>query len=291
MDLDRSREITGLKGSYTSSKQTQSNPQSTSNPSFGSTNHTTEDYDRDAASKATGFMGKNTDAGWLQTLDNSTQQKDTQAAGSTLSCGPNAKGDAKLLPGVQEILSGSTVTSMSYSLDDITIMPPASIKAREKPPFHLTEFLVRQYFQTVQRYFPIVDEASFRREIWSVYNSTSDPAPLGSKWPVIMNLVLAISAKFCEAAQVNTGAGSRKHLEYFTRARVCGLSESALFDHPDLQQLQVEGLTAFYFLVSGQTNRYGFRCFISNSGFYALPLTYDKGHGKFLAYQSGQPLA
>lgn len=291
IDLNSSPRMTGLERSPYGSQRKQPNPHFTLNPNFGSTNRTTEDYDADSTSRATGFMGKNTDAGWLQVLYNSTQQKGTQAASSTSSCGPNADIGTQPLPGIHDILRGPSTTSMSYSLDDISITPRALIDPYKKPPFGVAEFLARQYFHTVQRYFPIVDEPSFLRQIWSAYNATSDPAPLGDKWPIIMNLVLAISAKFGEAAQVNSSSSRREaHLEYFTRARMSGLSESSLFDHPDLQQLQIEGLTAFYFLASGQTNRYGLRYFISTLGneIYALPLTYDEGHGKFLAYQSGQ---
>lgn len=237
----------------------QSTPQSTSNLSFGATNHTTENFDRNMASRATGFMGKNTDAGCIQALYDATQPKRTQATGSTSPGEPNADSNNKRLPGVKDILEGATTTSMSYSLDDIAITSPIVVDPQWKPPHRSAEFLAHQYFQTTQRYFPIIDETTFLREVRSAYNATSDPAPLGSKSPIIINLVFAISARYCETAQVNSVARSGSHLEYFTRARMCGLSESSIFDHSDLQQVQIEGLTAFYFLISGQTNRYGYR--------------------------------
>ena len=37
------------------------------------------------------------------------------------------------------------------------------------------------------------------------------------------------------------------------------MDKAALRDHPNLQQVQVEGLAAFYFLARGQVNRYRFR--------------------------------
>jgi hypothetical protein len=46
-------------------------------------------------------------------------------------------------------------------------------------------------------------------------------------------------------------------LVYMTRARLLSLNSEVLFSHPDLQQVQVESLIAFYLLASDQINRYG----------------------------------
>ena len=42
---------------------------------------------------------------------------------------------------------------------------------------------------------------------------------------------------------------------YFSRAWKLSMSDVALLDHPNLQQVQVEGLTSFYLLSVGQVNR------------------------------------
>lgn len=231
-------------------------PKSTSNLSIGSTNHAAEDFDRGMPSRTTGFIGKNTDAGAIQALHQATMQTNAQAVGSSGLRRPNIDGKSPL-PGVNDILRSATIASMSYSLDDMTITSPATIDPREKPPFLLAEFLVHQYFPTIQRYFPIIDEASFMHKFLSTYNATDDPAPMGTKWSIMMNLVFAVSAKYSETLQAHSSIQPGKHLEYFTRARMCGLSESSLFDHADIEHAQVEGLTAFYFLVSGQIHRYG----------------------------------
>lgn len=215
----------------------------------------TEDFDRNVSSRATGLIGKNSDASSIQALHQATQPLKTESVGFSGSDGPETDSNTKQLPREQNILKGGT-TSASYSLDDISITPPAAINPREKPPFRLAESLAHQYFPTVQRYFPVIDEASFMHKLLSAYDATSHPASLGAKWPVIMNLVFAISAKYSEATQTDPSISPGKHLEYSTRARMCELSESSLFDYADLQQAQVEGLTAFYFLVSGQIHRY-----------------------------------
>ena len=265
----------------------QSTPKSTLNLSFGSTDYTTEDNDRNAISRATGFLGKNTDASAIRSLNLAAQQSDTSP---TCSSGPNINGNTTSLPGVQNILRETESTSMGSSLNDLPITTPTQIEPQEKPPFHLGKFLVGQYFPTVQRYFPVIDELDFLRNFWSTYNVASDPVPLEAKWPIMMNLVFAISAKYCEVTQVHFNLG--RHLEYFKRARMHGLSENSLFDYPDLQQVQIEGLLALYFLISGQTNRYSLGNFsFVFSTLYTLPLTYGKGRGKSPVYRSGQPLA
>jgi hypothetical protein len=42
---------------------------------------------------------------------------------------------------------------------------------------------------------------------------------------------------------------------YLTRARILSMNGDVLFSHPDLQQVQVEGLISFYLLSSDQINR------------------------------------
>ena len=70
------------------------------------------------------------------------------------------------------------------------------------------------------------------------------------KWLGILNLVFAIGCRFCRL----NGSIEDDDLVYLTRARKLSLNDTVLFDHPDLQQIQVEGLVAFYLLTMGQIN-------------------------------------
>jgi hypothetical protein len=45
------------------------------------------------------------------------------------------------------------------------------------------------------------------------------------------------------------------HLVYFSRAWILSMDKASVRNHPNLQQVQVEGLAAFYLLASGQVNR------------------------------------
>lgn len=47
----------------------------------------------------------------------------------------------------------------------------------------------------------------------------------------------------------------RDHLLYFSRARLLSLNGNTILNHPDLQQVQVLGLIAFYLLATSQINR------------------------------------
>ncbi|KAJ5265215.1 fungal-specific transcription factor domain-containing protein [Penicillium rubens] len=74
--------------------------------------------------------------------------------------------------------------------------------SRGKPPLHLAQLLIGQCFPTAHRYSPVIDEMSFLRKFGSAYDVTSDPAPAKSQW--LMNLLFAISAKYCEAMQADS---------------------------------------------------------------------------------------
>ncbi|KAJ5982818.1 hypothetical protein N7451_012918 [Penicillium sp. IBT 35674x] len=54
---------------------------------------------------------------------------------------------------------------------------------------------------------------------------------------------------------VEFGEGIGDHMVYFSRAWRLSLGDIALLDHPNLQQVQAEGLAAFYLLASGKVNR------------------------------------
>ncbi|KAJ6168042.1 hypothetical protein N7497_000885 [Penicillium chrysogenum] len=148
----------------------QASPQSTSDSDIGSTNYGTEDFDRDKALRATGFIGKNTGIGGLQALHHTSQGKRRNLADSTGICDQNWDGNKKPLPGVErtlkrthdyfyELLSGRDarrVVSCNGLTRKTTIAPSAA---------------------SPHRYFPVTDEMSFLRKFWSAYDVTSDPAP------------------------------------------------------------------------------------------------------------------
>ncbi|GIJ84977.1 hypothetical protein Asppvi_003832 [Aspergillus pseudoviridinutans] len=68
-------------------------------------------------------------------------------------------------------------------------------------------------------------------------------------------MIFAIASKHARLTHDPWGGDEHDHLVYFTRARMLSMNDDTLFNHPDLQQVQVEGLIAFYLLASDQINR------------------------------------
>jgi hypothetical protein len=69
-------------------------------------------------------------------------------------------------------------------------------------------------------------------------------------------MIFAIAAQHAHLIQAPWQGDDKDHLVYLTRARILSMNGDVLFSHPDLQQVQVEGLIAFYLLSSDQINRY-----------------------------------
>jgi hypothetical protein len=77
----------------------------------------------------------------------------------------------------------------------------------------------------------------------------------GRKWLAIVNLIFAISARYSHVVRAEWRGDDRDHLIYFSRARLLSLDGETLFQHADLQQIQVTALMALYLLCTNQINR------------------------------------
>ncbi|KAH1945632.1 hypothetical protein KXV69_006131 [Aspergillus fumigatus] len=128
-----------------------------------------------------------------------------------------------------------SVASASFFLDDSDITVLDDIDLSQRPAQTVADQLVDEYFQVVHPSFPIIGKLVFLRQYRSFYSS-----PHGD----------------------NGGVTDDETL-YFSRAWRLSMSDIALLDHPNLQQVQVEGLTSFYLLSVGQVNRSWRICGIS----------------------------
>jgi hypothetical protein len=80
----------------------------------------------------------------------------------------------------------------------------------------------------------------------------------------VLNLVFAIAAK--HSALLGQSQGNYDdHESYFAKAWQLSIGNPTLVHHPDLQQVQVEGLAGFYLLSTGQVNRCGL-CMVMLTG-------------------------
>lgn len=67
-------------------------------------------------------------------------------------------------------------------------------------------------------------------------------------------MVFAIGSKYRSLAKGDVPSGFDDNV-FFARAKILSANENIRYDHADLQQVQIEALITFYFLVSAQINR------------------------------------
>lgn len=146
-----------------------------------------------------------------------------------------------------------SISSLNYFQDDMKISVLDNSDLLTRPAQHLADKLVDDYFQYVHHAFPVIGKELFLGQYRSFY---SDPNVRPRKrWLAILNLVFAIAAKHSLLVENQLPLDPNDHLVFFARAWRLSMGNVALLDHPNLQQVQVEGLAAFYLLATGQLNR------------------------------------
>jgi hypothetical protein len=200
-----------------------------------------EDLNRDANTRATGYLGKNSEISWMQRVQQEAEQRALGKPGrlSPTKTDQNPDGDF-------------TLHTVNYHLDDMDISAPGPVQTYYMPPRQLADQLFENYLNTVHPFFPIVNRPLFWSQYQTFYDSAARP---GDKWLAILNMIFAISAKHAHLMDAPWRGDPHDHLVYLTRARILSMNGDVLFSHPDLQQVQVEGLIAFYLLSSDQINR------------------------------------
>lgn len=180
-----------------------------------------------------GFVGEHSEMAWLYRLKRELDQDTTTPVG--------------------ENLERPSISSLNYFQDDTEIPTHDSVDISVRPPQNVADKLVDEYFQAVHPAFPIIGKEVFISQYRSLYlNTTVRP---GKRWLAVLNLVFAIASRHSVLVDNQLPGDHADHLEYFARAWRLSIGNVALLDHPNLQQVQVEGLTAFYLLSTGQVNR------------------------------------
>ncbi|KAF7719226.1 Fungal Zn(2)-Cys(6) binuclear cluster domain-containing protein [Penicillium ucsense] len=206
-----------------------------------------EDLNRTEHTRATGFMGKSSEISWMQRVQREAEQRARGYTGIVES-NPEKSGDTR---------DGFALHALNYHLDDLDISVPEPVERYDVPPRHLADRLFDDYLDTVHPFFPIISKPLFRAQYQTFFDSfrrPSAPRP-GDKWLAILNTIFAIAAKHAHLVDAPWRGAVDDHLVYMTRARLLSLNSEVLFSHPDLQQVQVESLVAFYLLASDQINR------------------------------------
>ncbi|KAH1689290.1 hypothetical protein KXX24_005166 [Aspergillus fumigatus] len=209
--------------------------------SLGALDYTSEDFNRDEKIQAMGFVGEHSEIAWIYRLKRLLEQVSV---------------------GSKEIdTDRQSVASASFFLDDSDITVLDDIDLSQRPAQTVADQLVDEYFQVVHPSFPIIGKLVFLRQYRSFYSSPH--VRPGKRWLAVLNLVFAIGARCSRYSQGDNGGVTDDETLYFSRAWRLSMSDIALLDHPNLQQVQVEGLTSFYLLSVGQVNRSWRICGIS----------------------------
>lgn len=205
------------------------------------TDRVEEDFNRDSTSRATGYLGKSSEMCWLQMLRKKVNGDVSETGQSSLPPTPPGNDDDGL------------VASINFYADNKDFDFAEDVQAYAVPPNKSAEMLLRAYFKSVHPSFPIVGMSTFISQ-YQMFFSQPGVKP-GNKWLAILNLVFATASVYARLVSADWKMELEHHSVYFKRARVLSMRDT-LFDHPDLQQLQIEGLTSFYLLATGQINRW-----------------------------------
>ena len=215
--------------------------------STGSMDAIGEDFNKNPAARATGFMGKNSELVWIQRLSQQAELTSGSDSSSSIS------GRARSTQEERETLT-TRISDVTYHSDNLPIMVSEQVDAYELPPRHIADILFQAYLDTVHPAFPILGKETFVNQ-YNTFSGSQGVKP-GDNWRAVLNLIFAIAARYAHLIQADWRGDERDHLIYFTRARMLGFNGDSILDHPELQQIQISGLMAFYLASTDQINRY-----------------------------------
>ncbi|OJK04526.1 hypothetical protein ASPACDRAFT_1877814 [Aspergillus aculeatus ATCC 16872] len=206
-----------------------------------------EDLNRDEASQATGFVGQSSEISWLQTLARELELGYDHGYFSGKEPSP-AKAAAH---------HNRFISFPNYHLDAMEIPIYDNVDPYSCPAKDVATKLYKTYLDWVHPSFPIIGTAPFGAQFLAfVTNSSLRPGSLrpGNRWLAILNLIFALATKYAHLSEAEWQMDKDAHFVYFLKAKALGLDHQ-LLTFPDLQQLQIEGLTALYMLTLGHVNR------------------------------------
>lgn len=141
----------------------------------------------------------------------------------------------------------------SYHLNDLSVSAFEAVDLFEMPTPDHARILFNIYMDRVHPTFPIVGRINLQNQFTKFLARPMNRPP--RKWLAIINVIFAISAKLSHLVQAEWRGDERDHLIYFTRARLLSVDADTIFNHPDLQMIQILGLMSFYLLSVEQVNR------------------------------------
>ncbi|CAN9184411.1 unnamed protein product [Alternaria alternata] len=231
--------------------------------------HLDEDLTRDHESRATGYVGLNSEVQWLRSAQRQTEDTGAEPYGQPRGP-PGSTRDAAsersdaLHDRRDDTQEHSRQGSMRYMndttfyLDSDDIEMDIFVDPYEDPDPDIAEKLFYCYFETVHPSFPLVPETfedQSRKYLSALRHNNAYQVP--RKWRTQMNLLLAIGAKYSHLIGAAWRGNDGDHLVYMTRAmRLLSLENTIMIiSAPDLGLVQATGALAFYFLAIGHVSR------------------------------------
>jgi hypothetical protein len=213
-----------------------------------------EDLNRSERTRAAGFFGKNSEVQWMRKLETGVSMKspsrDGGSGGALNSLHSDSHQDASFIQKRQLLEKDISTSTMDYHLDnlDIPLIEPCDPFA--VPPRELADRYLHAFLTYVHPTFSAIRKNTFTLQYQQFFNNALSPP---QKWLAILNMIFAIGCRFSRL--IDDPQSSEEDLLYLTRARLLGLHSKILFEHTDLQQIQLEMLVAIYLLCLGQVNR------------------------------------
>lgn len=198
-----------------------------------------EDFNRNAETQATGFIGEHSEIKWLHQLQRSLERQDSITGSS------------------QDNAKTTSLSSANYFLDNSGPLVADNVALMERPSQVVADQLVNNYFSATHESFPFLGKGLFISQCRAFY-SKANLRP-GRRWMAVLNMVFAIGARYSCLASCHSHQKQddyEGHAIYFSRAWLLNTHDVASLSHPNLQQVQVEALASFYFLSIGQVNRW-----------------------------------
>ncbi|KAL8993323.1 MAG: hypothetical protein Q9169_006428 [Polycauliona sp. 2 TL-2023] len=209
-----------------------------------------EDLNRTVESRATGFMGKNTEINWLGQLRERTDHAEDmheECDGFDMYFGSGLDG----MP--EKGGADHTISESTYHCNDFPLEIADHVQPYQLPPRAIADLLLSCYLESVHPTFPILGQTTFVKQYQAYYNNPA--LQTGPLWLAILNLLFAIAARYSRLVRAEWITRAEDEHTYLSRARLLGLGADALWAHGELQRIQVTGLTSFYLMAANQINR------------------------------------
>jgi hypothetical protein len=210
--------------------------------------------------RANGYIGKTSEVQWLQQLeaqiDRSGDAGETSSSFASSSEGQVKRQGSMSRSRARGPLGGSE--DFTYNLDDTADIVFEHVDPFELPVQYVAEALVHSYIQSVHENFPLLAISTFVRQFNHLFSGSigASKLNLSVKWRVMLNLVLAIGAKYSHKIRAPWRADSRDHTIYVSRARLLGLNGEPIVTHSDEEQIQILGLLTIYYMAIHNVSRY-----------------------------------